>query len=61
MDLNSAYTLYIFRYTFATNLLNKTNDIHLVSKALGHSNIIITSKHYANRSSKDIQERISAT
>ncbi|OON98669.1 MAG: hypothetical protein ATN35_04070 [Epulopiscium sp. Nele67-Bin004] len=59
LNLNKDYTLYTFRHTFATNLLNKTNDIHLVSKALGHSNIMITSKHYANRSTKDIQDRVS--
>ena len=59
MGLNIEYTLYTFRHTFATNLLNKTSDIHLVSKALGHSNIMITSKHYANRSNKDIQDRVS--
>ncbi len=59
MDLNKDYTLYTFRHTFATNLLNKTSDIHLVSKALGHSNIMITSKHYVNRSNKDIQDRVS--
>ena len=59
MGLNTEYTLYTFRHTFATNLLNKTSDIHLVSKALGHSNIMITSKHYANRSNKDIQDRVS--
>ncbi len=54
MGLGIDYNLYTFRHTFATNLLNKTSDIHLVSKALGHSNIMITSKHYANRSNKDI-------
>ncbi len=59
MGLSTEYTLYTFRHTFATNLLNKTSDIHLVSKALGHSNIMITSKHYANRSNKDIQDRVS--
>ena len=59
MGLNTEYTLYTFRHTFATNLLNKTSDIHLVSKALGHSNIMMTSKHYANRSTKDIQDRVS--
>ncbi len=36
LGLSGEYTLYTFRHTFATNLLNKTNDIHLVSKALGH-------------------------
>ena len=72
MGLGIDYNLYTFRHTFATNLLNKTSDIHFrsgkwrsllsiifktvgkVSKALGHSNIMITSKHYANRSTKDI-------
>lgn len=60
MGLNTEYNLYTFRHTFATNLLNKTNDIHLVSKALGHSNIMITSKHYANRSTQDIHDRVSS-
>ena len=59
MGLGIDYNLYTFRHTFATNLLNKTSDIHLVSKALGHSNIMMTSKHYANRSTKDIQDRVS--
>ena len=59
MGLNTDYSLYTFRHTFATNLLNMTSDIHLVSKALGHSNIMITSKHYANRSNKDIHDKVS--
>ena len=59
MGLGIDYNLYTFRHTFATNLLNMTSDIHLVSKALGHSNIMITSKHYANRSNKDIHDKVS--
>ncbi|MGL5721227.1 MAG: tyrosine-type recombinase/integrase, partial [Brevinema sp.] len=59
LGLSTEYSLYTFRHTFATNLLNKTSDIHLVSKALGHTNIMMTAKHYANRTSKDIQDRVS--
>lgn len=37
LGLSTEYSLYTFRHTFGTRLLNKTGDIHLVSKALGHS------------------------
>ncbi|MGL5956016.1 MAG: tyrosine-type recombinase/integrase, partial [Brevinema sp.] len=32
LKLGREYSLYTFRHTFATNLLNKTSDIHLVRK-----------------------------
>ena len=39
-------------------MMNKTKDIHLVSKLLGHSDISITAKHYINRSDSEIREKL---
>ena len=41
------------RHTFATNLLNSTNDIRLVAQALGHSDVRVTMK-YTERTDEDI-------
>ncbi len=58
LGLNKEYCLYAFRHTFGTRMLNKTKDIHLVSKLLGHSDISITAKHYINRSDSEIREKL---
>ena len=58
LDMNKEYCLYAFRHSFGTRMLNKTKDIHLVSKLLGHSDISITAKHYINRSDADIREKL---
>ncbi len=58
LNMNSEYCLYAFRHTFGTRMLNKTKDIHLVSKLLGHSDISITAKHYINRSDSEIREKL---
>ena len=58
LDMNKEYCLYAFRHSFGTRMLNKTKDIHLVSKLLGHSDISITAKHYINRSDSEIRERL---
>ncbi|MDK2818734.1 MAG: site-specific integrase [Spirochaetota bacterium] len=58
LELNKEYCLYAFRHSFGTRMLNKTKDIHLVSKLLGHSDISITAKHYINRSDSEIREKL---
>ena len=58
LDMNKEYCLYAFRHSFGTRMLNKTKDIHLVSKLLGHSDISITAKHYINRSDSEIREKL---
>ncbi|MGL4561457.1 MAG: tyrosine-type recombinase/integrase [Brevinema sp.] len=56
LELPDKYTLYTCRHTFATKLIEKTGDIQLVSRLLGHSNITITAKHYINRNIEDIRK-----
>jgi len=58
LDMNKEYCLYAFRHSFGTRMMNKTKDIHLVSKLLGHSDISITAKHYINRSDSEIREKL---
>lgn len=58
LDLNPDYCLYTFRHSFGTRMLDKTKDIHLVSKLLGHTDISITAKHYINRSPEDIRAKL---
>ncbi|MGL4562442.1 MAG: tyrosine-type recombinase/integrase [Brevinema sp.] len=58
LGMNKEYCLYAFRHSFGTRILNKTKDIHLVSKLLGHSDISITAKHYINRSDDEIREKL---
>ncbi|MGL5955816.1 MAG: tyrosine-type recombinase/integrase [Brevinema sp.] len=58
LNMNKEYCLYAFRHSFGTRMLDKTKDIHLVSKLLGHSNISITAKHYINRSDSEIREKL---
>lgn len=61
LNLNPLYNCYCLRHTFATNLINATGDLHLVSMALGHSNTSITSKHYLNRNVVDMKDKIDAS
>ncbi|MGL4388965.1 MAG: tyrosine-type recombinase/integrase [Brevinema sp.] len=58
LNLNKEYCLYAFRHSFGTRILNKTKDIHLVSKLLGHSDISIIAKHYINRSDDGIRRKL---
>lgn len=58
LRLPKEYCLYAFRHSFATRMLNKTKDLHLVSQLLGHSDIKITAKHYINRSDDDIRKQL---
>ena len=44
--LNKEIHLHTFRHSFATNMIELTNNISKVSKYLGHSDISITSKIY---------------
>ncbi|MGL5253655.1 MAG: tyrosine-type recombinase/integrase [Brevinema sp.] len=58
LNFPKEYCLYAFRHSFGTRMLNKTKDIHLVSKLLGHSDISITAKHYINRNTDEIREKL---
>lgn len=51
LNLNEKYTLYTYRHTSITNLLNATNDIDFVSKQAGN-NPEVALKHYVNRNDK---------
>ncbi len=55
---NLEYNLYTFRHSFGTKLLNKTGDLELVSKALGHMDVNITAKHYINRNFQERKDKI---
>lgn len=58
LNLDKKYCLYTFRHTFGTKMLDKTKDLHLVSKLLGHSDISVTAKHYINRSDDEIRRKL---
>lgn len=47
-------TVHVFRKTFASMLYQKTGDIYLVSKILGHSSPKVTSTHYLKEDESDI-------
>jgi site-specific recombinase XerD len=49
-------TSHMFRHTFAVELLKAGVDIRKVSRALGHSSVVITEKYYAkwNKAQQDI-------
>lgn len=61
LNLPKEYCLYAFRHSFATRMLNKTKDLHLVSKLLGHSDISITAKRYINGNPEEICARLIET
>jgi integrase len=58
LNLDRNYNLYTVRHTAATDLLNKTGDIELVSRQLGHADIEMTAKHYINRNDGKRKELI---
>lgn len=47
-----------FRHTFAVNTLKNTNDIYLVSKLLGHTNVSITEIYLQGLTNHDIVEMV---
>ena len=51
-----AGTSHVFRHTFSVELLKAGVDIHNVSKALGHSSVVVTERYYAkwNKAQQDI-------
>ncbi|MFZ5572033.1 MAG: tyrosine-type recombinase/integrase [Thermodesulfobacteriota bacterium] len=46
------------RHSFANQLLEATDNISLVSKALGHSHISVTKKHYGDHSVESMRQVI---
>ena len=48
------------RTTFASWLVQKTHDLHLVSQLLNHSGLDVTAQHYAHLLPKDTAERMRA-
>jgi integrase/recombinase XerC len=51
---------HLLRHTFASRLLNSTNDIRLVAQALGHSDVRVTMK-YTERSDADVAAALEAS
>jgi integrase len=51
-----AGTSHMFRHTFSVELLKAGVDIRKVSRALGHSSVVITEKYYSrwNKAQQDI-------
>jgi len=47
-----------FRDTFAVELWRKTKDINFVSRALGHSSVLVTINHYSHFLREDQDEAI---
>ena len=49
-------TSHMFRHTFSVELLKAGVDIRKVSRALGHSSVVITERYYAkwNKAQQDI-------
>lgn len=47
------------RSTFGTNLYKKTNDIYVVAEMLGHKDVNVTKKHYADTSEQIKRKAIS--
>lgn len=58
-NVNTKATPHAFRRSFATSLYDKSNDIYLVSEALGHSSVETTRKHYAKQDAKRMKEKLS--
>lgn len=46
LNLDSRYTLYLFRHTAGTKALESSQNIYLVQEFLGHEDIRTTSKYY---------------
>ena len=53
---NKTITPHKLRSTFGTDVYNKTGDIYLTAKTLGHKDINVTSKHYASMDEEKLRE-----
>jgi integrase len=53
-------TLHGLRHSYATYLLNQTNDLNAISTLLGHSNTYITSKIYIEKSYENTKKVVKA-
>lgn len=60
LDLNFKYTLYTYRHTSITNLLNATNDIEFAAKQAGNRPEIAI-KHYVNRNDQHYKDMMDKT
>jgi integrase/recombinase XerC len=56
-EITKTVTPHILRHTFATSLLNKTGNLLLVQKALGHRNVT-TTQIYAHVADASLEEAI---
>lgn len=52
LGMGNKITPHKLRSTYGTEIYEKTDDIYLTADALGHSNIQVTARHYANMSEK---------
>ena len=55
LGINSGATLYSFRHTYASRLISQKVSIKLVSRLLGHADIVMTLKHYAHIIPEDLE------
>jgi site-specific recombinase XerD len=57
LDLSQDLVLYSARHTFATDMLDKTGNLSLVQKMLGHESITTTQRH-VHPELKDVAELV---
>ena len=62
MELGFNLTMHVARHTFAVWALNKGVDVHIISRLLGHSSVMVTEKVYAkflpSTLEKEVQEKL---
>ena len=62
MGLDFNLTMHVARHTFAVWALNKGVDVHIISRLLGHSSVMVTEKVYAkflpSTLEKEVKEKL---
>ena len=56
--VKTTITTHLLRRTYATRLLNANVNLYVIAKALGHSTVQITQKHYAKTTDNFVVEEI---
>lgn len=51
-------TMHVARHTFAVLSIKKGIDVHLLSRLMGHSSIVITEKVYADYIQSDVHKEV---
>lgn len=57
-ELNPKYSPHTLRHTYATRALEAGASIYDVSKALGHSSVLVTERNYAHVVPSDAAKRV---